>query len=68
MKEGSSDEDASIPFLGDIPILGNAFKHKRVARIKKELVILLKPTIVDSNQVWEGAIQSSQGRIQKLTR
>ena len=68
MKEGSSDQDASIPFLGDIPLLGNAFKHKRVARIKKELVILLKPTIVDNNQVWEGAIQSSQGRIQKLTR
>ena len=68
MKEGSSDQDASIPFLGDIPLLGNAFKHKRVARIKKELVILLKPTIVDNNQVWEGAIQSSQGRIQKLKR
>jgi len=68
MKEGSTDQDASIPFLGDIPILGNAFKHKRVTRIKKELVILLKPTIVDNNQVWESAIQDSQGRIQKLKR
>jgi MSHA biogenesis protein MshL len=68
MKEGSNDQDASIPFLGDIPILGNAFKHKRVTRIKKELVILLKPTIVDNNQVWENAIQDSQGRMQKLRR
>jgi len=68
MKEGSSDQDASIPFLGDIPLLGNAFKHKRVSRIKKELVILLKPTIVDANLVWESAIQDSQGRIQKLKR
>jgi MSHA biogenesis protein MshL len=68
MKEGSTDQDASIPFLGDIPILGNAFKHKRVARIKKELVILLKPTVVDNNQVWENAIQDSQGRMQKLRR
>jgi MSHA biogenesis protein MshL len=68
MKEGSTDQDASIPFLGDIPILGNAFKHKRVARIKKELVILLKPTVVDNNQVWENAIQSSEGRMQKLRR
>ncbi len=68
MKEGSTDQDASIPFLGDIPILGNAFKHKRVARIKKELVILLKPTVVDTAQVWENSIQDSQGRIQKLKR
>jgi MSHA biogenesis protein MshL len=68
MKEGSTDQDASIPFLGDIPILGNAFKHKRVTRIKKELVILLKPTVVDNNQVWENAIQSSEGRMQKLRR
>ena len=68
MKEGTNDQDASIPFLGDIPIIGNAFKHKRVARIKRELVILLKPTIVDTAQVWESAIQESQGRIQKLRR
>jgi len=68
MKEGSTDQDASVPFLGDIPILGNAFKHKRVTRIKKELVILLKPTVVDNNQVWESAIQSSEGRMQKLKR
>jgi len=68
MKEGSTDQDASIPFLGDIPILGNAFKHKRVARIKRELVIMLKPTVVDTAQVWESAIQDTQGRIQKLKR
>ena len=68
MKEGSTDQDASVPFLGDIPILGNAFKHKRVTRIKKELVILLKPTVVDNNQVWESAIQGAEGRMQKLRR
>jgi MSHA biogenesis protein MshL len=68
MKEGSTDEDASVPFLGDVPILGNAFKHKRVIRIKKELVILLKPTIVDSDQVWGTAVRDSQGRIEKIKR
>jgi len=68
MKEGSNDQDASVPLLGDIPILGNAFKHKLVTRIKKELVILLKPTLVDNGQTWETAIQESQGRIQKLKR
>lgn len=68
MKEGSTDADASVPFLGDIPIVGNAFKHKRVTRIKRELVILLKPTIVDYSKVWESALRESQGRIEKLKR
>jgi MSHA biogenesis protein MshL len=68
MKEGATDQDAGIPLLADIPILGNAFKHKRVTRIKRELVIMLRPTVVDSAQVWESSIQDSQGRIQKLKR
>jgi len=68
MKEGSTDQDAGIPLLADIPILGNAFKHKRVTRIKRELVILLKPTIVEGPQTWQGAVQDSQGRVEKYRR
>lgn len=68
MKEGATDDNASIPFLGDIPLLGNAFKHKRVTRIKRELVLLLKPTIVSAPRVWETAVEEAQGRIQKLKR
>ncbi|MDH5229382.1 MAG: pilus (MSHA type) biogenesis protein MshL [Gammaproteobacteria bacterium] len=49
MKEAVSDESASIPLLGQIPYLGYLFKHKRMSRIKKELVILLKPTVVAVN-------------------
>ncbi|HLE94600.1 MAG TPA: pilus (MSHA type) biogenesis protein MshL, partial [Sulfuricaulis sp.] len=44
MKEASTDDNASVPILGDIPLIGNLFKHKKVTRIKRELVILLKPT------------------------
>src|SRR5712692_2207588 len=66
MKEGSTEDNASVPFLGDIPLLGNLFKHKRVTRIKKELVILLKPTFVEGNQVWNEAVQDSQERVSKI--
>ncbi len=68
MKEGSTDDNASVPFLGDIPILGNLFKHKKVTRIKKELVILLKPTFVENNQIWNEAAQDSQERISKIRK
>jgi len=66
MKEGSTDENAAVPLLGDIPILGNLFKHKRVTRIKKELVILLKPTIINTGQDWNDAVGESQDRIRKI--
>lgn len=68
MKEGSTDDNAAIPLVGDIPVVGNAFKHKRVRRIKKELVILLKPTAVDVAPIWGDQVQESHDRIKKLKR
>lgn len=68
MKEGSTDDNAAIPLVGDIPVVGNAFKHKRVSRIKKELVILLKPTVVDIAPIWGDQVQESHDRIKKLKR
>ena len=66
MKEASTTQNASVPLLGDIPVIGNLFKHQKITRIKKELVILLKPTVVDGNQVWTDSIQSSQRRAADL--
>lgn len=68
MKEASTDDNASVPFLGDIPVVGNLFKHKRVTRIKSELVIVLKPTLVDNGQVWNNSVHNARDRVQKLRR
>jgi len=37
----------AVPFLEKIPILGNLFKRENSAQEKRELVILLKPVVVD---------------------
>lgn len=66
MKEGSTDENSSVPLLGDIPVLGNLFKHKRVTRIKKELVILLRPTVVTGPEDWNKAVDDAHERVKKL--
>ncbi len=66
MKEASTDDNASVPVLGDIPLIGNLFKHKKVTRIKRELVILLKPTIINNGQDWNDAAGESQERIRKI--
>ena len=36
-----------IPFLGDIPILGELFKFRETKRDKRELMILIRPRIVN---------------------
>lgn len=68
MKESSTDNNASVPFFGDIPVIGNLFKQKQVARTKSELVILLKPTIVEvgNNQHWADSIGESRERLRSL--
>ena len=66
MKEASTEDNASVPVLGDIPLIGNLFKHKRVTRIKRELVILLKPTVINVGQDWNDAAGESQERIRKI--
>lgn len=37
-----------IPFLGDIPLLGGLFRHKKIQSERKELLIFVTPTIVDA--------------------
>jgi general secretion pathway protein D len=37
---------SQVPVLGDIPIIGNAFKNKTDTITRTELVIFIKPTVV----------------------
>jgi general secretion pathway protein D len=41
-----NDVDTKVPILGDIPILGNAFKRKKKDNTKTELLIFLTPHVV----------------------
>jgi len=38
-----------FPFLGDLPIIGQFFRSTSTTKSKKELVILVTPTLVDEN-------------------
>jgi len=37
-----------VPLLGDIPLLGNAFQSHANSRTKRNLLVFVTPTIVDS--------------------
>lgn len=69
MQNTTQDEQSSVPVLGDIPLIGGLFRHTKKTSRKSELVILLKPTVVDANgDVWQQELQRSSGTLRGMTR
>jgi MSHA biogenesis protein MshL len=62
MQSMISESESKTPLLGDIPILGNLFKNKQNSEIKKELVILIKPTVVGKN-TWKQELKRSRDQM-----
>jgi len=48
MRNDSGEIVTKIPLLGDIPLLGNLFKHKQTQNQKVELMIFLTPHVIGS--------------------
>ena len=66
MKTKTVDNENSIPFFGDIPLIGGLFRHNQELTVKSELVILLKPTVIDGPQQWAQELKSRRARINQL--
>ncbi len=58
MQTVSTQMESRTPVLGAIPVLGQLFTSKHTVEKKKELVILLKPTVV-ADGVWQQQIRDS---------
>jgi general secretion pathway protein D len=39
-----------VPGLGDIPLLGNLFKYQKRSRVKTNLMVFLRPTVIRNNE------------------
>ena len=63
----SQDNNAEVPFFSKIPLLGEAFKQKRQSSRKSELVILLRPMIVDPAATQQD-LRGSRERFNELGR
>ncbi len=56
MQTFETKEESQVPILGSIPVLGNLFKSKRTVMKKKELVILIKPTVIGAGS-WKEQLE-----------
>jgi len=48
MQRAKSSAEQKIPFLGDIPLLGNLFKRKTTSNAREELLIFLTPYVIQA--------------------
>jgi general secretion pathway protein D len=49
------ESSEKVPLLGDLPILGAAFRYKKSAMVKRNLMVFIRPTIVRDAAVLEAA-------------
>ena len=68
MQTRSSNDRSQVPGLGNVPGFGNLFRNTARTQLKSELVILIKPTLIRSEQSWTQDLVDTQERIQAMRR
>ena len=66
MCKSGADNRSKVPGLGDVPAAGSLFSRGEQKSVKRELVILLKPTVVKGDSTWGNDIAATQSRIERL--
>lgn len=59
----TQESESGVPFLKDIPVLGNLFKYTRNELIKRDLVIFVTPRIIRS---YIGPVETSEPTVEKV--
>jgi MSHA biogenesis protein MshL len=65
MKTDEHDTHSGIPLLEDIPYVGYLFKSTQQTSIKSELVVLIKPIVVDKRGVWQQQLHQARTDLSK---
>jgi MSHA biogenesis protein MshL len=66
MRQASSGDTDQLPGADKIPLLGNLFRNKARMSQKRELVVLIKPTIVEGASDWSQDMLDAGRRIEQL--
>jgi type II secretory pathway component GspD/PulD (secretin) len=67
MRETRKRNDYKMPGLGSVPVIGNLFKSKRDESTTVELVLLLRPIVVNDDG-WEGLVKEPMDRAAALSK
>ena len=66
MRQSSTADSSGLPGAHRLPVLGNLFGNKGQVNQKRELVVLIKPTIVEGASSWNEDMLDSGRRFKNL--
>ena len=66
MSQRQTNGNSGIPFLKDVPVLGNLFKSQKQLRSKTELVLMIVPYIIETDNQAEELTRSMAQRFELL--
>jgi MSHA biogenesis protein MshL len=66
MRQSSTGDSSQVPGAGNLPVLGALFRNKKNVNQKRELVVLIKPTIVEGANNWNQDLLDTSRRIEQL--
>jgi len=66
MRQSSTADDSQVPGTGKVPVLSSLFGAKKRVNQKRELVVLIKPTIVEGINNWNDDLLDTNRRIEQL--
>jgi MSHA biogenesis protein MshL len=66
MRQSSTNDVSEVPGAGKVPVLGALFGAKKRVNQKRELVVLIKPTIVEGASNWNQDLLDTGRRLDQL--
>ena len=66
MQQRQSNGRSQVPGAGDLPVVGNLVKRTEKSLDKRELVFLIKPTVIKSDAQWRDDIAATDARMRNL--
>ncbi|MEC5160310.1 MULTISPECIES: pilus (MSHA type) biogenesis protein MshL [unclassified Janthinobacterium] len=66
MRQSSTSDRSQVPGAGGLPVLGALFRNTGQVTQKRELVVLIKPTIVEGASSWNEDLLDAGRRMEAL--
>jgi MSHA biogenesis protein MshL len=66
MRQATTSDRSGVPGIGGLPVVGALFRSTGEVIQKRELVVLIKPTVIESTSDWNQDLLDSRRRIKEL--
>ncbi|AWL11214.1 Type II secretion system protein [Saliniradius amylolyticus] len=66
ISEDVSNGETKVPGFGDLPLVGHLFKGRTDSRSKTELVMLVTPKVIESNEQWNKLMSDFEGGLENI--